>query len=298
MQFVILATTWGSSFLFIKVLGRHWPSLWVALGRTALGAATLCVLTLSRRERLSFRPRVWLHLLVTAALFNAIPFTLYAYGEKHVSSILAGLWNGTTPLWALAAALAAFPEERPTRAKAIGLAGGFLGVLVLLGPWHGLGGGELKGQLACAGAAACYGVAFLYTRRHLAGLEASGVSLSAAQLLCATLLLALTTPFVPLPTMHIGLAGVGSILALGILGSGLAYALNYAIVRAAGATTASTVTYLVPVFATLLGVIVLGERLSWNQPLGAAILLSGIAVSQGRLTLGGTPRADAHPADI
>ncbi len=285
-EFVLLAAIWGSSFLFIKVLGRHWPALWVALGRISLGALTLLALTLWRGERLPSEKPVWLHLIVAAALFNAIPFTLYAYGEQQVSSILAGLWNATTPLWVLAGALVAFPEEHPTQSKTIGLVIGFLGVTMLLGPWHGLNGGQLEGQLACAGAAACYGLGFLYTRRHLAGRAESGVSLSAAQLLCATVLLGLFTPLARLPTTHIGLDGLGSLLALGVLGSGIAYVLNYAVVRAAGATIASTVTYLIPVFATLLGVAVLGETLGWNQPAGAAILLLGIAVSQGRLGIG------------
>jgi drug/metabolite transporter (DMT)-like permease len=287
IEFVLLAAIWGSSFLFIKVLDRHWPALWVALGRVSLGALTLTALTLWRGERLAFDRGLWRHLFVTAALFNAIPFTLYAYGERHVSSVLAGLWNGTTPLWVLLVALAAFPEEHPTPSRGVGLALGFAGVVMLLGPWHGIADGQLDGQLACAGAAACYGLAFLYTRRHLAGRAASGIALAAAQLLCATILLALFTPLASLPTTHIGLDAVGSILALGMLGSGIAYVLNFSIVRAAGATIASTVTYLIPVFATVLGVIVLGETLTWNQPVGAAILLLGIAVSQGQLRIGG-----------
>ncbi len=283
LLFVLLAATWGSSFLFIKVLDRHWSPLWVSLGRISLGALTLTLLMLWRRERMVFARRVWMHLVINAVLFNAIPFTLYAYGEKHVPSIVAGLWNATTPLWVLVFALAAFPEEHPDRARVAGLLVGFAGAVLLLGPWRGLGGGELRGQLACAGAATSYGLAYLYTRRHLAGLAESAIALSAAQLICATFLLVVFTPFSSLPTVHIGLDGLGSILALGVLSSGVAYALNYAIVRSAGATIASTVTYLIPVFATVLGVLVLGEALSWNQPAGAAILLAGIAVSQGQI---------------
>src|SRR5262249_59008794 len=100
---------------------RHWPALWVAFGRVALGATTLIALTLARRERLSFDRRTWLHLLVAAALFNAAPFTLFAYGEKHVSSIAAGLWNATAPLWVIVFALLAFPEEHPDTARVVGL---------------------------------------------------------------------------------------------------------------------------------------------------------------------------------
>jgi drug/metabolite transporter (DMT)-like permease len=293
VQFLLLSATWGSSFLFIKVLDRHWPALWVALGRIALGAATLVALTIVRRERLSLDRATWLHLLVVAALFNAVPFTLFAFGEKHVSSIVAGLWNATAPLWVIVFALAAFPEEHPDAARVAGLMIGFAGVAVLLGPWHGLGGSQLTGQLACAGAGVCYGLAWLYTRRYLAGRQTSGIVLSAGQLLCATALLAPAVALAAPPTSHIGADGLASILVLGVLGTGVAYLFNYAIIRAAGATTAATVTYVVPLFSTLLGVVVLGEGLSWNQPVGAAILLVGIAVSQRRL---GAVRAAAGSA--
>jgi drug/metabolite transporter (DMT)-like permease len=279
VQFLLLSAIWGSSFLFIKVLGRHWPAVWVALGRVALGALTLVVLALARGERLRFERRLWAHLAVAALLFNAVPFTLFAFGEKHVSSIVAGLWNATTPLWALVVALSALPEEHLRSGQLFGLLLGFAGVTLLLGPWRGLGHGQLVGHLACAGAALCYGVGFPYTRRHLAGRAASGIALSAGQLLCATALLALVAPFAPLPASDLGADAIGSLLALGVLSSGVAYALNYAVVRAAGATVASTVTYLIPVFAALLGVLVLGETLSWNQPAGAAVLLLGIAIS-------------------
>jgi drug/metabolite transporter (DMT)-like permease len=284
VQFLLLSATWGSSFLFIKVLDRHWPALWVAFGRVALGTATLLLLTALRRERLAFDRRTWLHLLVVAALFNAVPFALFAFGEKHVASIVAGLWNATAPLWVIVFALAAFPEEHPSRRRIVGLIVGFAGVAVLLGPWRGLRGSELQGQLACAGAGVCYGLAWLYTRRHLAGRQSSGIALSAGQLLCAVAILGVTLPFAAPPTTHIGLDGLASLLTLGILGTGVAYLFNYAIIRAAGATTAATVTYVVPLFSTLLGITVLSEPVAWNQPVGAVILLLGIGLSQGALS--------------
>lgn len=270
--------------MYIKVLGRHWSAVWVAFGRITVGAITLALLVALRGERFPADRRLWLHSLVAAALFNAAPFTLFAFGEQHTSSIVAGLWNATTPLWVLVILLAAFPEERPTRGRLAGISIGFLGALVLLGPWRGLPGGALIGQLACAGAALCYGLGFPYTRRYLAGRRESGVVLSACQLTCAVVVMA---PFLALarsPTGRIGLDGWGSLLALGALSSGVAYVLNYAVVRARGSAVASTVTYLVPVFATVLGVLVLGETLYWNQPVGAGVLLLGIAISEGRLT--------------
>ena len=285
-QFLLLSAIWGSSFLFIKVLGERWPALWVALGRIGLGALTLVIVVYARRERLPSDWRVWRHCAIAALFFNAVPFTLFAYGEQHTSSIVAGLWNATTPMWVMVVSLIAFRDESPTANRVLGLMLGFLGVAVLLGPWRGLGGGQLTGHLCCAGGALCYGLGFPYIRRHLSRRPESGAVLSAAQLICATAMLAVFVPLARAPTLDIGWKGAGSLLALGALGSGVAYVLNFTILRARGSGAASTVTYLIPVFSTALGAIVLGEALHWNQPLGAAVLLLGIAIAQDRLRVG------------
>jgi drug/metabolite transporter (DMT)-like permease len=299
IPFVALAATWGASFLFIKVLDRHWPALWVSLGRVALGAAALVLVVAVRKERLPADGRVWFHCAVLALLFNAVPWTLFAYGEKHTSSIVAGLWNATTPLWVLIVSLSVFGDDRPSAARVGGLMMGFAGVALLLGPWRGFGGGQLTGHLCCAGAALCYGFGFPYTRRFLAGRAESGVVLSAAQLLCATAMLAVVASLARAPSGDIGLDGIGSLLALGAVGSGIAFAMNYAIVRAKGAGTASLVTYVIPVFSTVLGVLVLGEALHWNQPVGTVVLLAGVAMSQGRIGAGRAAAANrAQPAEL
>ena len=162
-----------------------------------------------------------------------------------------------------------------------GLLAGFGGVLVVLGPWRSVGGGELTGQLMCLGAAACYGLAFPYTRRFVAARPDSGIALSAGQLIWSTLQLGLVTAFVGGAPHRLGLDPVLAMLALGVLGTGAAYILNYAVVRLAGATTASTVTYLVPIVSTALGIAVLSEHLAWNQPAGAAVVLASVAFSEG-----------------
>jgi drug/metabolite transporter (DMT)-like permease len=182
-------------------------------------------------------------------------------------------------------ALAALPSERPTRTRLAGLLIGFAGVVLVLGPWRGLGGAALIGQLACLGAAASYGAVLPYTRRHLTGRSESGVALTCGQLLCATAQLALLAPLAGAPTLAIGAGGVAALLALGVLGTGIGFVLFYAIIRAAGMTTSSTVGYLIPLFSTALGVLVLGEGLQANEPLGAAVVLLGIAVTQGRVRL-------------
>lgn len=237
-----------------------------------------------RREPLPRGRTAWTHLFVLAILFNSVPFALFAAGETKVSSVVAGIANATTPLYVLIASLALLPGERPTREHVVGLAVGFAGVVVVLGPWRAVGG-QLLGYLACLGAAACYGIGFPYTRRFLAGRPESAVALSAAQVLCGTLQLALVVPWATAAPRRLPLDAILSMIALGAGGTGVAYVLNYDVIRRAGAQMASTVTYLVPLFATVLGVVVLGEALTWNQPVGAAVVLLGVALTQGRVSL-------------
>ena len=275
-QFLLLALIWGSSFLCIKVLAEDWAAVHVAFGRVALGALVLLAVLAVRRTALPRGVRVWGHLAVVALLMNAVPFTLFAYGETKVSSVLAGLWNATTPLMTLVVVLALLPDERPDRRRLIALGAGFAGVVLLLGPWKGVGGDELLGHLACLGAAACYGLGVPYTRTHLSGRPEGGVSMAAAQLVCGTAMLAVVAPLAGAPTTSLGADAVASLLVLGVLGSGVAYVLMHAIVRAAGPTTFSTVTYVIPVVSTALGVLVLSEQVGWNEPAGAAVVLGSM----------------------
>ncbi|MEV1289425.1 DMT family transporter [Micromonospora sp. NPDC049679] len=284
--FLALAAIWGSSFLFIKIGIRELHPVYVALGRVGAGALTLLVVLAVLRDRLPRDPRLWLHLAVIAAIGVALPFTLFGYGEQRVSSMLAGIWNATTPLVVLPMAVLVFRTERMTARRGVGMALGFLGVLVVLGVWEGVGGAQFAGQLMCFGAAACYGLAIPYQKRFIAGRPESGVALSAAQLLLATAQFAIVAPLIagapPAPT-RLSLDVVASVLALGALGTGLGFVINLRNIRLAGASTASTVTYLIPIFAVLIGVIGLDEHLAWYQPVGALIVLAGVAVSQGLL---------------
>lgn len=257
----------------------------VAFGRLTLGALTLVMITLVTRTALPRRAVAWGHLAVLAALLNAIPFTLFAIGQQTVSSSLAGIINAATPLATLLVILAAFPEERPTRGRILGLLVGFFGILVVLGVWTGMAGGQRSGVLACLGAIACYGLAFPYARRHLGQAPEGPIALATGQVSLAAVMLVpvlfLTGAQPPgLITVNVALA----MFALGAVSSGVAYIWNFQIVSRAGATTASSVTYLTPVVAALVGVAFLGEKLTWNQPVGALIVLTGVAISQGHLT--------------
>lgn len=283
---VVLAAIWGSSFLFIKVAVGEMHPTYLTLGRVGSGALALLVVLLVTRQKLPRAGRVWLHLNLVSAFGVVLPFTLFGYGEERISSVLAGIWNAATPLIVLPMALLVFRTERPTLRKAVGVVLGFLGVVVVLGVWEGVGGSHLTGQLMCFAAAACYGVSIPYQKKYLAGEPISGLALTTGQLLVATAQIAIVAPFVggaPPSPADLSWKAIGAVLSIGVLGTGLAFVINLRNVRLAGASTASMVTYVVPLFAVAVGMVVLGEELSWYQPVGALVVLLGVAVSQGVL---------------
>jgi drug/metabolite transporter (DMT)-like permease len=283
---VVLAAIWGSSFLFIKVAVKEMHPTYLTLGRVGSGALALLVVLLITRQSLPRSPRVWVHLNLVSAFGVVLPFTLFGYGEQRISSVLAGIWNAATPLVVLPMALLVFRTERAALRKAVGVVLGFLGVVVVLGVWKGVGGTHLTGQLLCFAAAACYGMAIPYQKKYLAGEPLSGLSLTAGQLLVATAQIAIVAPLVggaPPNPGELSWKAIGSVLSIGILGTGLAFVINIRNVRLAGASAASMVTYVVPLFAVVIGMTVLGEDLAWYQPAGAVIVLVGVAVSQGAL---------------
>jgi drug/metabolite transporter (DMT)-like permease len=291
--FLLLAAIWGMSFVFIKEADQALGPLQVALARSSIGALTLVAILLALGQKLPSGRRIWGHLAVIGLLQNVLPFALFAFAETQISSVLAGIWNAATPLFTLAVAMVILGDERPTRDRIAGLVVGFLGVVVVLGPWSRVGGRDLLlGSLAALVAAACYGLGTPYMRRYMAGRPESGVSLSAGQLLCASAEAAVLAALTWRAPGQFTLPVVASIVALGSLGTGLAYILFFAVIRSAGAVTASTVTYLIPLVAAVAGVLLLGERLAWNQPAGGVIILLGVAVAQGRLA--GLPRRPAR----
>ncbi|WP_181957391.1 DMT family transporter [Streptomyces paludis] len=282
VRFAALALIWGFSFLLIKVGTHGFAPFQVTFGRLFFGTAVLAVAIAVKRERLPRSARTWGHLAVAAFLLNALPFSLFAYAELTIPSTLAGICNATSPLWGMLLSLVALSEDRPTRRRVAGLGIGFLGVLTVLGAWQGFSGLDLRGTGMALLASLSYPIGWIYVRRTLAGSGSSHLSLTGAQLFLGTLQLAVVTPlFTTLPTSF----PVGPLLAvvvLGALGTGLAILIQYGIVAEVGPTTGQMVTYFIPVIAAAAGVTLLGERLDWNTPVGALVVLAGAALTQSR----------------
>jgi drug/metabolite transporter (DMT)-like permease len=281
-RFALLALAWGSTFLFIKIGVEALAPLQVSFGRLLVGTAVLLALVAARGERLPVERRTWARLAVAAVLLNVAPFTLFAYGEQHVSSVLAGIWNATVPLFTLPVAVLLLADEHAGARRLAGLAIGFAGVLTVLGVWRGVGTTSLGGNLLCLAAAASYGLGFPYTRRYLAHRREGPLALATAQLICATVEIAVLTVLFTSPPHALAAKHVLSILALGAIGTGLTFMLNYSLIRDMGATVTSTVAYVMPIVSTVLGVVALGEPLRWYQPVGAVVIVAGAALAQSR----------------
>ncbi|MFF8645839.1 DMT family transporter [Streptomyces sp. NPDC015345] len=295
IRFGILSLIWGFSFLLIKVGTEAYAPFQVTLGRLVFGTAVVAAVLAVKRERLPRGARTWLHLAVAALFLNALPFSLFAYAELTIPSTLAGICNATSPLWGMALSLVALSEDRPTRRRVAGLGIGFFGVLTVLGAWQGFSGLDVTGTVLALLASLSYPIGWIYVRRTLAGAGHSNLSLTGAQLLLATVELAVVTPlFTSMPTSF-PVMPLLAIVALGALGTGLAFLLQYALVSEVGPTTAQMVTYFVPVIATAAGVAVLGESLSWSTPVGAVIVLAGAALTQSRPRIATPPQPDTHP---
>jgi drug/metabolite transporter (DMT)-like permease len=277
----LLAFIWGWSFLFIKVAGEGLTPTTVAWARIALGAAVL-YLALRRQGGAVPTDRTMIrHFAVAALVGNIVPFTLLAWGEQHVTSALTAVLNASTPLFTALFAAAAL-HERLRGIQIAGLFVGAVGVSVAAGVGASdLHGSSLAGGLASVAAGACYGAAFVYMRRHLVAIPP--LVASTGQLALGALML---FPVAAVTSVSGGVdltpSRVASVVLLGVLGTGVAYVLNYRIIADMGPTRASLVTYLIPVVAVVVGIVVLDEPFEWRLIVGGALTIAGIAAVNSR----------------
>ena len=250
-----------------------------------MGALTLVFWARYKKIHLPTDKRIWFHLWVISLLLNVIPGVLFAVAETEVTSILAGIINAVTPLMTLLAIMIVFREEKPKSFQILGLILGFIGVLTVLGVWQGLGDNPVGAVIALLLAVTCYGFSFPYSRKFILPRKLEPEALAAVQVSTGAITL---LPFYLID----GIAKdeyrpgpVFAMIALGVFGSGFAYIWNFKIMEAAGSAIASTVTYVTPIVAVIVGIIFIGESVAWYEPVGAGIVLLGAAVGQQRIKL-------------
>jgi drug/metabolite transporter (DMT)-like permease len=280
-----LSGLWGSSFLFGKVAVAEVPPLTVVLGRVGFAAVALLTVAAALGQRMPTDPRVWLAFFAMGALNNLIPFGLIFWGQTHIASGFASILNATTPLWTVLWASALTRDEKLTANRLAGVAIGFGGVAVMLGPSAPLGlGHDLAAQLAVLAAALSYALASIFGRRFRA-MGIPPLTTAAGQVTATTLMALPLVALVDCPWLSAwpSAASWGAILALAILCTALAYVLYFRILATAGATNLMLVTFLIPVSAVLLGSVVLGERLGPRRLAGMALIALGLAAIDGRV---------------
>ena len=283
--YLILGFVWGCSFIFIKLGLEFLTPFGVAFVRCALGALTLLLIAKWRGYSLPKDPMVRFHLWVVAVLLNVIPGIFYAWAETVVTSVLAGIINAVTPLMTLLAIMAVNRQEKPKAFQIIGLFIGFLGVLTVLGAWNGLGDNPLWAIVVLMSAVTCYGISFPYTRRFVMPYGLKSESIVSMQLLLAAVTLLPFFLFNGVERYEYMPGPLLAMLAFGVFGSGLAYLWNFKVMELAGSAIASSVTYLTPVVAIIVGIIFLGEKVTWYEPVGGLIVLLGAAIAQERISL-------------
>ncbi|OOY30802.1 DMT family transporter [Thioclava sp. F36-6] len=277
-----LALIWGSSFLSNRAALAGAGVFTVVFLRVASGAVLIWAYVAARRLPVPRHPIYLGHFLIMGLLNNAIPFSLIVWGQKHIDSGLASILNASTAIFGALVAAVVFTDERLSARKATGIAVGFAGVIVAIGP-DALKGFDLTsaGQVAVLGAALSYGFAGAYARFAIRGLRPE---VAAAGMLTGgaiwTLPILLVTEGVP--SFDYASSVWIAMLWLGFGCSALAYLLYYRILAIAGAANLALVTLLIPPVAILAGWAVYGERLGWAEALGFAILALGLLILNRR----------------
>jgi drug/metabolite transporter (DMT)-like permease len=280
-----LVAMWGSAFMFMKIAVASVPPATLAAGRLVIGASVLLAVVHARGLRLPALGSAWRQYALLAAVGNAVPFYLIAWGQQRIDSALAGILIAVMPLATLVLAHHFVRGEHITRHRLIGFILGFSGIVLLMGPAAALTGEtgsalQMVSQLSVLAGALCYAANTVVARLTVKGdvfIASAGVLLLASAMMLP-LALVLDRPWTLMPSV----ASIASVVWLGIGATGVATLCYFALIGSAGPTFTSLVNYMSPCVALLLGVIILNEEPGPNAYAGLALILSGIALSQFR----------------
>lgn len=274
-----LSLLWGSSYLFIKIAGRDLEPATMMLIRVVIAGAVLAVVVATRGELGELR-RAPLGAYALGLFNSAIPFTLIAWGERHIDSGLAAVANASVPIFAGLLAIRWRPSERPRGIRAAGVGLGLVGVVVLTGAAPGGGWQGIAGVVAVSLASLSYGVSALYGQ-HLVG-HVRGPVLSTTALIGALVVL-LPFGIAQAPSHAPSWKVLASVLALALLGTAVAQLLWFRALRTFGAARTTLVSYLIPATALIYGVVFLSEHVSAVELVGFFLILAGVALGSGAL---------------
>jgi drug/metabolite transporter (DMT)-like permease len=272
-----LAAIWGASYLLIKIGVRDLSPAMVAFGRIAFGAAVL-VPVAARAGVLRDLRGLWPAIVAVSVAQVAAPFLLIALGEEEISSSLAGILVASAPIFTALLAIFFDPEERSEGIRLLGIVAGLLGLVLLLGVDIGGSGHELLGGLAVVLAGLGYAIGGLLAKHRLKRIQPLGV---AAIVLAVSTVLSLPAALATIPAETPGIGPVAAVACLGVVGTGIAFAIFYELIASVGPARTFLVTYLAPVFAVAYGVLLLDESFGLVTLGGLVLILGGSYFAAG-----------------
>ncbi len=262
----------------------------VVLSRLAFGSITLVLAMTVTRTPWIRDARTLGHVVVAGFFIAGVPLLLFAWAAQYLPSGISAIFNATTPLLTLIITSIVIPSERLDRWRTLGVLVGAVGIVTVVGPWRYLGDVQALGDfsqagpayLACLGATTCYAISYVYVRRFVNLKTTNSLAMTTVQISSAFVILLIASPLMGI-SQPITLSGgiIVSMVLLGVFGTGFAYIWNNQVNAGWGPVRASMVTYITPIVGVILGVIVLGEAVSWNEPVGMIAVLLGIAMAQG-----------------
>lgn len=280
---LLLSMIWGASFFFMEVLLRDISSFELVFYRLFLAALLLWAIVIVKGLYHSSYLKLWKQFIILALFNNALPFSLIAWAQTSITSSLASILNATVPFFAIVFTLLLLPQEKLSTHKFIGVAIGFIGVIFIVGT----AGGDntyLLAFFAMIGATLCYGFATVYGKK-LYAFNVHPIMLATVQISVASALMAGVIVFgeqrFAIEFSHY--SGWLALAGIAFISTSIAYILYFYLLSSVGALNTALVTFLVPVFATTLGIVILGESLQTRHIIGACIIFIGLFIIDGRV---------------
>jgi drug/metabolite transporter (DMT)-like permease len=290
----ILAASWGASYMFIKVAVEEIepaPMMFFRILLAALVLVPVLFVVVGWRTAVADLKQASGGGFLLGLVNMALPFTLIAWGEKHIDSGVAAIANASVPIFVALLAIRFNPAERVRGMRLVGVVLGLVGVGVLTGLNPEGGWWAIAGTLAVVAASLCYAAANLYAQHRFS--RTTPLVVSTATVIAGALIL-LPFAMLQLPDEVPGWKALGSVAALGLLGTAFATLILYRMLTDYGASRTALVTYLLPPMALFYGVVLLGEEITLNAALGLVLILAGVAMGSGLVRA--ARRGEAAPA--